>query len=102
MKCCTSLTDVYLGDSLSVISDSMFNYCPNLSVLVIPSSVTTISRYAFSFLDKNTVLAYDGTRGQWDNISGVGNVPTTVKVTFTAESGVSACSAFFGGFAANG
>ena len=56
MKCCTSLTDVYLGNSLSVISDSMFNYCPNLSVLVIPSGVTTISRYAFSSLSENTGL----------------------------------------------
>lgn len=56
MKCCTSLTDVYLGNSLSVISDSMFNYCQNLSVLVIPSGVTTISRYAFSSLSENTGL----------------------------------------------
>ena len=101
MKCCTSLTDVYLGDSLSVISDCMFDFCSNLSVLVIPSSVTRITKYAFSSLSENTGL----TEADKD-VSGVTakNITLSVKAKIKHKSGagVSACSAFFGGFAANG
>ena len=85
---CKKVTSVYLGDSLKTIGSSFFTDSDELTALVIPSSVTSLSSWTFSFMKENTTIAFDGTKEQWDAISGSSSVPAKVKVTYTADSGV--------------
>ena len=45
---CINLTGVILSDSVTVIGDSTFHYCSSLTSITIPDSVTVIGQNAFS------------------------------------------------------
>lgn len=46
---CTSLTDVKLGSSLTLISENMFYGCTSLTEISLPDSVQTVDNQAFAF-----------------------------------------------------
>ena len=45
----TSIKKIYIGDSVTSIGYSAFNYCHGLSSIVISDSVTSIGKYAFNY-----------------------------------------------------
>ena len=67
--CCDSLTSVTIPDSITTIGIGAFNCCDSLTSVTIPNSVTAIG--ASAFLDCNSLanVYYNGTEGQWKNIS---------------------------------
>ena len=66
---CASLTTVTIKSGVTSISSNAFTACINLTSVTIPLSVDTIGSYAFSGCVKLTDIYYEGTEGNWDNIS---------------------------------
>jgi hypothetical protein len=51
------------------ISNGLFNYCANLTSVVIPSSVTSIRFAPFAECTGLTSITYEGTMAQWNAIT---------------------------------
>ena len=86
--CCQALETVVLEPGVSAIDKCAFQNCTNLKTVTIPSTVHSIGEKAFDNTGDDLVLVFDGTKEQWDAISGSSSVPEKVKVAFTADSGV--------------
>ena len=76
----TGLTAIVLPDGLSVIPMHAFQSCGSLREVTIPASVTEIDRWAFSGCDALEVVHYNGTKAQWDEITGEGKADIEKKV----------------------
>ena len=76
----TGLTDIVLPDGLSVIQGGLFKGCGSLREVTIPASVTEIGMWAFYGCDALEVVHYNGTKAQWDEITGVGKADIEEKV----------------------
>ena len=60
---CTSLTSVYIEDSVKEIGREAFHNCSSLTEIVIPESVTNIGFYAFSYCSGlNSIVIPDNVR----------------------------------------
>ena len=68
-KNCSSLTNVAIPNSVTSIGDDIFWSCNSLTSVTIPNSVTRISGYAFRDCDSLTDVYYNGSEGQWKQIS---------------------------------
>ncbi|MDE7227741.1 MAG: leucine-rich repeat domain-containing protein [Treponemataceae bacterium] len=67
---CTSLKSVNIPRGVIQIAPEMFSGCTSLTTLVIPRSVRQIGDGAFSKCSPNLKIQYDGTKAQWNAISG--------------------------------
>ena len=69
--CCSGLTSVVIGNSVTSIGESAFYWCSGLTSIEIPNSVTSIGNFAFSFCrNLKTVINYSSltiTKGSSDN-----------------------------------
>ena len=54
--------------SVRCIGDNAFWGCTGLTSIHIPSSVTSMGRYAFGFCSDLTTITFDGTTAQWERI----------------------------------
>ena len=68
---CTSLADVTIADGVTAIGNAAFEGCTSLASVGIPRSVTRIYGNAFSNCSPNLKIQYDGTKSQWNAISGI-------------------------------
>ena len=68
---CTSLADVTIADGVTAIGNAAFEGCTSLASVGIPRSVTRIYGNAFSNCSPNLKIHYDGTKAQWNAISGI-------------------------------
>ena len=66
---CASLTSVIIPHNITSLDDSAFYACSNLTSITIPVSVTDIDTYAFDACENLENIYYDGTLGDWCNIS---------------------------------
>ncbi len=66
---CSSLMNVILPSNLKQIELLTFSDCDNLQQITIPASVEKISNSAFSHCEKLRNIYYEGTIGNWCNIS---------------------------------
>ena len=82
----TGLTAIVLPDGLSVIPMHAFQSCGSLREVTIPASVTEIERWAFNGCDALEVVHYNGTKAQWDAVTGEGKGDIEEKVQFAAPS----------------
>ena len=69
-----------LPERLSVIQGSLFEGCGSLREVTIPASVTEIDKWAFYGCDALEVVHYNGTKAQWDEITGEGKADIEEKV----------------------
>lgn len=61
-----------------------FNSCQTITSLTIPTSVTSISEYAFNYCHNLTSITYQGTTAQWDSMNVPPlSLPSGVTVTCT-------------------
>ncbi|MEE1291319.1 MAG: leucine-rich repeat protein, partial [Spirochaetota bacterium] len=60
---------VIISDGVTGIDGSVFNLCENLTSIVLPDSLTFISKDAFGECDKLTTVNYKGTQEQWEQIN---------------------------------
>ena len=67
---CTSLVDVMIADGVTAIGNAAFEGCTSLASVSIPRSVTRIGQNAFYGCSPNLKIQYDGTKSQWEAISG--------------------------------
>ena len=65
-----SLTTVQINDGITTIPESTFEYCRLLNNVHIPSSVTSIGENAFSGCSSDLIVTFNGTKTQWESISG--------------------------------
>ena len=79
--------DTYnIPDTVITIGWEAFNNCISLTQIIIPSSVTSISRWAFDGCDSLGIVYYNGTRESWENISiSENNEPLVSSVIQTLE-----------------
>ena len=80
---CTSLADVTIADGVTAIGNAAFEGCTSLASVGIPRSVTRIYGNAFSNCSPNLKIQYDGTKSQWNAISGI-----KPKVTVQCSDGI--------------
>ena len=66
---CSGLTGVSIGTGVTSIGESAFSWCSGLTGITIPVSVTSIGAYAFYGCSGLTSVNYEGTIGQWLQIS---------------------------------
>lgn len=59
---------VYIGEGITHIGDLCFFECQNLSVVIIPQSVVSVSPYAFGDYPSLKDVYYAGNESQWKNI----------------------------------
>lgn len=64
----TQLTDIVLPSGLEVLPEDTFKNCYNLTTIVIPKTVKTISKNAFKDCGLATIF-YEGTKAQWNKIN---------------------------------
>ncbi len=75
----TALTSVEIPDSVTTIGNSVFYYCFALETVIIPDSVTAIGAGAFAY------TAYDSNTSNWENdVLYVGNHLITAKDTVSS------------------
>ena len=67
---CKSLKTVTIPRGMKAISTGMFYECTSLASVSIPRSVTQIGDGAFLKCSPNLKIQYDGTKAQWNAISG--------------------------------
>ncbi len=65
----TDLTSISLPDGLTSIGYRSFYCCYKPTSIIIPGSVTTIKEEAFFSWNKLSTVYYEGTAGDWDDIS---------------------------------
>ena len=96
---CDNLTNIEIPDSLTTIDDFAFSNCDNLSRITIPDSVTTIGDYAFSNCDNLSSITIP------DNVTTIGDyafywcnnltsVIVGIKVTTIGDYAFAFCSGF--------
>ena len=66
---CTNLTSVVIPNSVTIIGTRAFLGCTSLASITIPDSVTSIGSYAFYGCSSLTSVYYNGTEGEWSEIS---------------------------------
>ena len=76
---CKSLRSVTIPRGMKAISIGMFYECTSLASVSIPRSVTQIGDSAFSKCSPNLKIQYDGTKAQWNAISGSGKPKTNIQ-----------------------
>ena len=59
---------VYIGEGITHIGDFCFVECQNLSVVIIPQSVVSVSPYAFGDYPPPKDVYYAGNENQWNKI----------------------------------
>lgn len=75
-KHCTALTQITLPQGLTEIGYEAFAYCKSLSSINFPTTLTSISDRAFDMCDSLTDIYYAGTEAQWNTIEiGSGSNP---------------------------
>ena len=67
---CTSLESVDIPKGVTEIGEGAFRWCTSLASVAIPRSVTRIGQNAFYGCSPNLKIQYDGTKSQWEAISG--------------------------------
>lgn len=81
----TPITDLIIPDGVEFINQG-FNCCKTITSLTIPTSVKSISEYAFNYCSNLTSITYKGTTAQWEQM----NVPPTslpAGITITCTNG---------------
>lgn len=76
----SGLTAIVLPERFSVIQGGLFAGCGSLREVTIPASVTEIRMWAFEYCDALEVVHYNGTKAQWDEITGEGKADIEEKV----------------------
>ena len=66
---CTGLTSITISDSMTEISWSLFSRCTGLTSITIPESITSIGGAAFEGCNNLTDVYYTGNVDQWQQIS---------------------------------
>jgi hypothetical protein len=79
----TLLANVVLPSGLEVVSEDTFNNCYELTTIVIPESIKTISKNAFKDSGLTTIF-YEGTKAQWNKIN-IDNTNGGNEVLLNAE-----------------
>ena len=65
---CTSLPEVKLPSSLTVIGDATFAGCTSITNITIPDNVVAIGILAFKNCTSLTSITFNGTMSQWNYI----------------------------------
>lgn len=82
---CRNLKTVVLGENIFMIGTHAFHNCKIVN-LYIPKSVSEIGAYAFSALDYDTVVNYDGTKADWQKINkNYGNTFNRCEINYTSD-----------------
>ena len=80
---CKNATIVSIEEGVQRIAETAFGACTNLRTVFIPSSVTTIERNAFQYCNNLSDVYYDGTEGDWNNLTIDSSAfPASAQVTF--------------------
>ncbi len=62
------LTNITISDSIKTIGNAAFAFCSNLKKITIPKSVKHIGPYTFEGCDNLSVINYNGTCSEWNEI----------------------------------
>lgn len=65
----STVKNVVIEEGITGLGIQTFSQCQNLSSITIPTSVTNIDGWAFSYSDNLTDVYYGGTKEQWQKIS---------------------------------
>jgi len=81
---CGKLTSITIPASVTSIGEGAFMWCEKLTSITIPAGVTIIEKAAFYGCDSLTTIHFDGSRSQWEAITG-GGKPAIELVDFGVE-----------------
>lgn len=65
---CNKLKEVSIGRGVTCLEVGVFRYCRYLKTVIVPKSITTISQFAFSGCSSLTMVKYEGTSSEWNEI----------------------------------
>ena len=71
---CVGIKNLTLPDTIESIGDEAFSGCENLQSIKIPTSVTSIGSNVVDNCNSLTTINYDGTKAQFQSISGYENI----------------------------
>ena len=66
---CTGLTGITIPSGVESIGTDAFDECTGLTDITIPSSVMSIGKGAFHSCSNLSVIYFEGTSAEWDNVS---------------------------------
>lgn len=75
---CVGIKSLTLPDTIKSIGDEAFSGCENLQSIEIPTSVTSIGSNVVDNCNSLTTINYDGTKAQFQSISGYENITAGV------------------------
>jgi len=81
----SSITRMEIPAGVTIIGTQAFYKCAALQKVYIPTSVTTIKTDAFSYCSKLTDIYYQGSEQQWNNITIITPLDSSVTVHFDSE-----------------
>ncbi len=68
-RSCTGLTSVSIPNNVTTVGNQAFYGCTNLTSVTIPNSVNSIGNHAFYNCSSLTDVYYNGTQGDWNEIT---------------------------------
>jgi hypothetical protein len=66
---CESISRVIISEGIEYIKESAFAECTHLSDIELPNSLTSIGKSAFEWCERLTLITYNGTEEEWDEVS---------------------------------